>query len=130
MMTEIKDEEFSEWLRREIRARRMSLRQLAARSGVNASTVSRVARGDRRPSLKTALLLVQVLHAPGEPIDAAGRLRSVSRGFDPVVTIERALRADTRLAEADVRRVMRLYHGLRGPEPATSGPGSVTELGA
>jgi transcriptional regulator with XRE-family HTH domain len=120
-MNDAREDEFSEWLRRELRARRMSLRQLAARSGVNASTVSRVARGDRRPSLRTALRFMRVLHEGQESYDPATRLRSVSGQFDPVAGIERALRADSRLSEADVRRVMRLYHGLRRPESDSSG---------
>jgi transcriptional regulator with XRE-family HTH domain len=120
-MNEGRDDEFSEWLRRELRARRMSLRQLAARSGVNASTVSRVARGDRRPSLRTALRFVNVLHEGQDAFDPATHLRSVSREFDPVAGIERALRADSQLSEANVRRVMRLYHGLRGQKPDQAG---------
>ena len=35
-------DQFRQWLRRQLRSRRMSLRQLAAHSGVSASTVSRV----------------------------------------------------------------------------------------
>lgn len=121
-MHEGRDDEFSEWLRRELRARRMSLRQLALRSGVNASTVSRVARGDRRPSLRTALRFVYVLHEGQDASDPAMNLRTVSREFDPVAGIERALRADSQLSEANVRRVMRLYHGLRGQKPDQGGP--------
>jgi transcriptional regulator with XRE-family HTH domain len=114
-------DQFREWLRRQLRARRMSLRQLAAQSGVSASTVSRVVRGDRQPSLQTALRLAQVLGTQGDELDPASQLGSMVRRIDPATEVERSLRADARLSEVDVRRVMLMYHALRradAPRPA------------
>jgi DNA-binding XRE family transcriptional regulator len=52
---------FNLWLRRQMRERRMSQRQLAALAGVDHSTVSRLLRHDRRPSLTTATKLAGAL---------------------------------------------------------------------
>lgn len=106
------DDQFPVWLETQLRARRMSLRQLADRSGVNPSTVSRIVQRKRRPSLRTALRLSRVLDPAGG--EAALDLPSVgpSRG-DPVTIVERALRADPELSDEAVTRVMTLYHDLR-----------------
>ena len=114
-MSDRNADQFREWLRRQLRSRRMSLRQLAAHSGVSASTVSRVVRGDRQPSLQTALRLVRVLRSTDDEFDPATQLGGMADRFDPTTNVERALRADSRLAEADVRRVMLMYTMLRTP---------------
>lgn len=107
--------QFREWLRRQLRSRRMSLRQLAAHSGVSASTVSRVVRGDRQPSLQTALRLANVLRTTGDDFNPAAQIGAMVDRFEPATDVERALRADARLSEADVRRIMLMYHALRRP---------------
>jgi len=38
---------FNEWLRTQLKAKKMSQRQLAQQSGVDHSTISRLVRGDR-----------------------------------------------------------------------------------
>jgi transcriptional regulator with XRE-family HTH domain len=98
----------------------MSLRQLAAHSGVSASTVSRVVRGDRLPSLQTALR--RVLRSTDDEFDPATQLGGMVDRFDPTTNVERALRADSRLAEADVRRVMLMYTMLRTSNAAEPKP--------
>jgi transcriptional regulator with XRE-family HTH domain len=108
-------DQFRDWLRRQLRSRRMSLRQLAAHSGVSASTVSRVVRGDRQPSLQTALRLANVLRTAGDDFNPAAQIGAMVNRFEPATDIERALRADARLSEADVRRIMMMYHSLRRP---------------
>jgi transcriptional regulator with XRE-family HTH domain len=99
----------------------MSLRQLAVHSGVSASTVSRVVRGDRQPSLRTALSLARVLGTANDTFDPSASLGGRVERFEPATEVERALRADGRLSEADVRKVMLMYHNLRRqsapPEP-------------
>jgi len=99
----------------------MSLRQLAAHSGVSASTVSRVVRGDRQPSLQTALRLANVLRAVGDDFNPAAQIGAMVDRFEPATDIERALRADSRLSETDVRRIMLMYHSLRRPAGAKPG---------
>jgi transcriptional regulator with XRE-family HTH domain len=122
-MIDHNSDQFREWLRRQLRARRMSLRQLAVHSGVSASTVSRVVRGDRQPSLQTALRLANVLRTPTDIFDPAAQLAVMVDRFEPATEVERALRADSRLSDADVRRVMVMYHTLR--RPATGNPDEV-----
>src|SRR3990170_1116618 len=43
---------FNEWLRSQLKAKKMSQRQLAQQSGVDHSTISRLIRGERTPSLR------------------------------------------------------------------------------
>jgi transcriptional regulator with XRE-family HTH domain len=121
-MSDRNSDQFREWLRRQLRARRMSLRQLAAHSGVSASTVSRVVRGDRQPSLQTALRLARVLRSSDDEFDPASQLGGMIDPYDPTTNVERALRADARLADADVRRVMLMYHTLRSPNASVVKP--------
>jgi transcriptional regulator with XRE-family HTH domain len=112
-MTAAEEAQFSDWLQVQLRSRRMSLRQLADRSGVNVSTVSRIVHGKRRPSLRTAIRLSRVL-APiaseGSPMLLVG---TTHNGVDTVATVERALRADPLLSDPAVQRLMTLYHTLR-----------------
>ena len=50
---------FNEWLRAQLKSKRMSQRQLAQQAGVDHSTISRLVRGDRTPSLGTATKLAR-----------------------------------------------------------------------
>jgi transcriptional regulator with XRE-family HTH domain len=100
---------FARWLAAELRARRMSQRVLAVESGVDHSTISRIARGDRIPSLATATRIVGALGAyVGSEIlaDQGADTSSVGRARD-------ALEADPALNEVDVAAVMRLYFRMR-----------------
>lgn len=107
-MARLDAEPFGRWLRWQLNLRRMSQRQLAARSGVNHSTISRLIASDRQPSLATATKIARVL---GDAGDAAliGRHAAPPSGIDPVARVERALRADEGLSEAQVRRLMFQY---------------------
>lgn len=116
--------QFRDWLTLQLRARRMSLRQLAHRSGVNVSTVSRIVRGERRPTLHTAVRLARVVRDTADESSATrffGALTSDS--LDPIREVERALRADDQLDDGDVRLVMQAYLdarrvSLQGDRPA------------
>jgi transcriptional regulator with XRE-family HTH domain len=97
-------DEFSSWLQRALKARRMTQRQLAALSGVDHSTISRLVRGERRPTLTTATALRRTLSA----------IRSVpDSSTDPTLSVLRALQGDALLNAADVSQVMQLYVDLR-----------------
>jgi transcriptional regulator with XRE-family HTH domain len=52
---------FNEWLEVQLKARKLTQRQLAQKSGVDHSTISRLMRGDRTPSLRTVTLLLRGL---------------------------------------------------------------------
>jgi transcriptional regulator with XRE-family HTH domain len=58
--------DFAGWLREAMATRRMSTRGLAARSGIDHSTICRLTHGEREPSLSTAVALLKVLGT--EPI--------------------------------------------------------------
>ena len=60
-MTSTNGRAFNEWLRTQLKAKKMSQRQLAQQSGVDHSTISRLVRGDRTPSLGTATKLARGL---------------------------------------------------------------------
>ena len=109
--------QFRDWLTLQLRARRMSLRQLANRSGVNVSTVSRIVRGERRPTLHTAVRLARVVRDSADESSATRFFGSLTAdSLDPVREVERALRADGLLDDDDVRRVMQAYLEARRTE--------------
>jgi transcriptional regulator with XRE-family HTH domain len=116
-MNDRNEVQFREWLTLQLRARRMSLRQVALRSGVNVSTVARIVRGERRPTLRTAVRLARVVRDTADESSATRFFGSLtSDSLDPVGEVERALRSDAELNDDDVRRVMRVYLGARrGP---------------
>ena len=105
---------FNEWLRAQLRAKKMSQRQLAQQSGVDHSTISRLIRGDRTPSLETATRLargLRELRDGQEPTQYLGMIQAAPA--NPVARVEYALRADETLDEADVRHLMDAYLAAR-----------------
>ena len=105
---------FNEWLRAQLRVKHMSQRQLAQQSGVDHSTISRLIRGDRAPSLETATKLargLRELREDQEPTQYLGVLQQAPT--NPVARVEYALRADETLDEADVRHIMETYLSAR-----------------
>jgi transcriptional regulator with XRE-family HTH domain len=105
---------FNRWLEVHLKARRLTQRQLAHKSGVDHSTISRLMRGERIPSLRTATLLARGLGLTGgrdwlEPRSHDETARAPAR-------VEHALRLDQVLTEAQVREVMLVYLTARlGP---------------
>lgn len=134
---------FNEWLRAQLRAKKMSQRQLAQQSGVDHSTISRLLRGDRTPSLGTATKLARGLRELRDDASAPQYLGIVTGGSsNPAARVEYALRSDEALTETEVRQVMDYYLTIRmrrygrgnaqeaGPpgvarQPAAGGPASV-----
>jgi transcriptional regulator with XRE-family HTH domain len=106
---------FNEWLRAQLKAKKMSQRQLAQASGVDHSTISRLVRGDRTPSLGTATKLARGLREIREDADAPQYLGLVSNNtsMNPTARVEYALRADEALGEPQVRQVMEYYLAVR-----------------
>ena len=98
---------FNEWLATRIKASRLTQRQLATKTGVHHSTISRLLRSRRRPSLDTAQSLARALGVAVPPdiglYERAGRTASV----------EYALRSDEILTAADVRDIMDIYLAAR-----------------
>ncbi len=113
-MTRTNGRAFNEWLRAQLKAKKMSQRQLAQQSGVDHSTISRLVRGDRMPSLGTATKLARGLRELGEDDDGPQYLGLISGGVqNPTARVEYSLRADEALSEAQVRQVMEYYLAVR-----------------
>ena len=113
-MTNQNGRAFNEWLRAQLKAKKMSQRQLAQQSGVDHSTISRLIRGDRMPSLGTATKLARGLRELREDADTAQYLGVVTAGaMNPTARVEYALRADEMLSEPQVRQIMEYYLAVR-----------------
>ena len=113
-MTQQNGRAFNEWLRAQLKVKKMSQRQLAQQSGVDHSTISRLIRGDRMPSLGTATKLARGLRELRDETDTPGYLRMVTAGAtNPTTRVEYALRADDWLSEAQVRQIMEYYLAVR-----------------
>jgi transcriptional regulator with XRE-family HTH domain len=105
---------FNEWLRAQLKAKKMSQRQLAQQSGVDHSTISRLIRGDRMPSLGTATKLARGLRELRDDADTPQYLGLISSGAsNPTARVEYALRADDVLGEPQVRQIMEYYLAVR-----------------
>lgn len=105
---------FNEWLRAQLKARKMSQRQLALQSGVDHSTISRLLRGDRTPSLGTATKLARGLRELRDDGESPGYFGLTSSiGAHPTARVEYALRSDDLMSEPQVRQVMEYYLALR-----------------
>jgi transcriptional regulator with XRE-family HTH domain len=105
---------FNEWLRAQLKAKKMSQRQLAQQSGVDHSTISRLIRGDRMPSLGTATKLARGLRELRDDADTPQYLGLVASGpTNPTARVEYALRADELLSEPQVRQIMEYYLAVR-----------------
>ena len=114
MQAETNGRTFNEWLRRQLRVKKMSQRQLAMQAGVDHSTISRLLRGDRTPSLDTATKLARGLREVFDETDTTRYFGLVENGtVSPVARVEYALRADDALSDAQVRRLMEYYLSLR-----------------
>jgi len=105
---------FNEWLRAQLKAKKMSQRQLAQQSGVDHSTISRLIHGDRMPSLGTATKLARGLRELRDDADTPQYLGLVAAGnTNPSARVEYALRADELLSEPQVRQIMEYYLAVR-----------------
>ena len=105
---------FNEWLRAQLKAKKMSQRQLAQQSGVDHSTISRLVRGDRMPSLGTATKLARGLREIGDQDEGPQYLGLLGGATqNPTARVEYSLRADDALSEPQVRQVMEYYLAVR-----------------
>ena len=115
---------FNNWLRGQLKEKKMSQRQLALQSGVDHSTISRLIKGDRMPSLGTATKLARGLREIRDEADGQAYFASLAaRHLLPTARVEYALRGDDLLNEADVRELMQVYisHRSRRMRDAVNG---------
>jgi transcriptional regulator with XRE-family HTH domain len=116
---------FNAWLRGQLKEKKMSQRQLALQSGVDHSTISRLIKGDRMPSLGTATKLARGLREIGDESDGPAYFASLnSRSVLPTTRVEYALRGDDILTEADVRELMQAYINVRQRRIRSGGNGA------
>lgn len=113
-MTSQNGRAFNEWLRAQLKAKKMSQRQLAQQSGVDHSTISRLVRGDRMPSLGTATKLARGLREIADESETPQYLGVVAATpANPTARVEYALRSDELLSEPQVRQIMEYYLAVR-----------------
>jgi transcriptional regulator with XRE-family HTH domain len=92
----------------------MSQRQLALQSGVDHSTISRLIKGDRMPSLGTATKLARGLREIQDESEGPSYFAGLAaRQMMPTSRVEYALRGDDLLTETDVRELMQAYIAVR-----------------
>ena len=117
---------FNSWLRGQLKEKKMSQRQLALQSGVDHSTISRLIKGDRMPSLGTATKLARGLREIHDEAEGPGYFASLqARQQLPTARVEYALRGDEILTEADVRELMQAYIAVRSKRQRGNGsPGT------
>jgi transcriptional regulator with XRE-family HTH domain len=107
----------------------MSQRQLALQSGVDHSTISRLIKGDRMPSLGTATKLARGLREIREETDGPGYFASLNaRQVLPTTRVEYALRGDELLTESDVRELMQTYIAVRSRRGRTGNGNGLTPV--
>ena len=116
---------FNAWLRGQLKEKKMSQRQLALQSGVDHSTISRLIKGDRMPSLGTATKLARGLREIGDEADGPAYFASLNaRAVLPTTRVEYALRGDDTLTENDVRELMQQYIATRNRRLRDGGNGT------
>ncbi len=122
---------FNSWLRGQLKEKKMSQRQLALQSGVDHSTISRLIKGDRMPSLGTATKLARGLREIHDDNEGPAYFASLAaRQLLPTARVEYALRGDDALTDSDVRELMQLYIGVRNRRLRTNGPTASAVNGA
>jgi len=105
---------FNSWLRSQLKEKKMSQRQLALQSGVDHSTISRLIKGDRMPSLGTATKLARGLREIRDDTEGPAYFASLAaRQLLPTARVEYALRGDDALTENDVHDLMQQYIVVR-----------------
>jgi transcriptional regulator with XRE-family HTH domain len=122
---------FNSWLRGQLKEKNMSQRQLALQSGVDHSTISRLIKGDRMPSLGTATKLARGLREIHDENEGPAYFASLAaRQLLPTARVEYALRGDEALTESDVRELMQQYIGMRNRRLRVNGPTATQVNGA
>ena len=108
---------FTSWLQQRLEVSRLTQRQLANKSGIDHSTISRLLRGERLPSLRTATSLAKALGG-AEAADMADAMNKPASSTSRPAQVEYALRSDESLTESQVRQIMDYYWTVRRVRPA------------
>lgn len=98
-------DDFRAWTELRMKQRRLSHAQLALKCGIDRSTVTRILRGTRRPTLDVAVRIVNALSDPTN-VAAIDQIRHLATAPERV---EAALRSDPLLDPMHVDALMRQY---------------------
>lgn len=110
--------ELGEYLKRRREEKKISLRAVAADTGVSASTLSRIENGIGTPDAGTLSRLAQWLGMPLERLMTGSLMNNVSESAEPVIyfpteptpsIVEAHLRADPRLKPETARALAELF---------------------
>ena len=105
---------FHEWVREQLKTRKITQRQLAERSGVHHSTISRVVAGRNSVNLDTAIRVLRALGVSTDESRTPYPFGRVPRSrLHPTAFVEHALRSDSALTDPQVRQIMNFYLGVR-----------------
>ena len=122
---------FNSWLRGQLKEKKMSQRQLALQSGVDHSTISRLIKGDRMPSLGTATKLARGLREIQDESEGPTYFAGLAaRQMLPTSRVEYALRGDELLTETDVRELLQAYIAVRARRLRPAATNGGTHIGA
>lgn len=125
-MTRIDVEHLGEYIREQRNAAELSLRQLAANSGVSNPYLSQVERGLRKPSAEILGQIAKALRISAETLYVkAGILED--HGGDASVTA--SLMADLTITDRQRRVLLEIYGAFQN-ENVTTVPTSVARVGA
>ena len=111
--------DFVSWLQFHMRERRLTQRMIAARAGLDHSTISRLLSGDRAPTWATVELLASALG-----VDPPMR-----RETSPVTRVVNAITSDPALGAPDRFRLVSLYLAMRTAVPRGAAPWQVGVAG-
>ena len=102
-----------EWLTARMALRGISRRQLAMRSGLNPSSISRILTGKSHPSWATLCHLLSALGDDPQRLLSSSASPTLGLASMPTRQVEDALRRDPLLVSSDVALIMRQYRDLR-----------------
>jgi len=103
---------FNEWLRAQLKAKKMSQRQLAQQSGVDHSTISRLIRGDRMPSLGTATKLARGMVTKYGMSDELGTMVYADDDAGFGVHNKTISEATQQKVDAEIRRILDVQYDV------------------
>ena len=109
-------EAFGTYVRAQRKLARLSLRELAARAEISNAYLSQLERGIHAPSVRVLKNLAEAFEMSAETImEQAGLLDD--DGESPRVDTEQAIRADSKLTDAQKEALLAVYRGFVN-EPA------------
>jgi transcriptional regulator with XRE-family HTH domain len=108
-------EAFGQFIHTQRKLAKLSLRELASRTEVSNAYLSQLERGLHAPSVRVLKSLADAFNISAETMaEQAGLLDDPVPGGRPPAGTEAAIRADTRLSEAQKEALLAVYRGFLG----------------